>query len=158
MTKLRFEPLDPFRSADVYTDCYAKSWLAAHGSLFGFSPTPYLEDVKCHFRRDENSLIAAYTGDTLAGILELDTAKGRHTGYGWVSLVYLAPEYRGQGHGKELLGKAAEVYAAMGRHSLRLHVSSMNKNAIGFYEHLGFKLLSESPGCGAPLYLMERKI
>lgn len=158
MTKLRFEPLDPFRHGDLYIDCYAKSWAAAHGDLLGFSPRPYIEDARRHFEKDKNSLWAAFCGDDFAGILELDTLKGRHIGYGWVSLIYLEPPFRGCGLGREMLEKAAAVYTAMGRTRLRLHVSAANKSALGFYEHLGFRRLSESPGCGAPLLLMECKM
>ena len=67
-------------------------------------------------------------------------------------------EYRRRGLGIQLLGRAVMKYQALGRKTLRLHVSDDNTAALKFYKKYGFKVLSTEPGVGSKLYLMERPL
>lgn len=154
---LRYESLDPAANSELYLECYADAWLTAHGDMKFFVPDLYLASAKSHFKDDPNSLLAVYAEDELAGMLELNPSKGAHAGYGWISLIYLKEDFRGRGLGVQPLGKAIIYYQGLGRKSVRLHVSSLNRGAVGFYEHMGFEILSTEAGAGAPLYLMEKK-
>ena len=77
-------------------------------------------------------LLKVMSGSTPAGVLELDPRRGREDGCGWISLLYLLPEYRSHGLGVQLIGCAAAYFDALGRHALRLHVAVTNGHAIGF--------------------------
>lgn len=103
--ELRFEPLDPRDKADAdfYIRCYADSWAVAHGSTAGFTPSVYLTSAKAHSAKDKNCVMKVMSGETPAGILELDPRRGKDEGCGWVSLLYLRPEFRGKGFGVQLI-------------------------------------------------------
>lgn len=158
-TSLRFEPLDPREKddADFYIRCYTDSWIVAHGSSAGFVPKVYLASARSHSAKDRDCLMKVMCGEKPVGVLELDPRRGRDDGCGWVSLLYLIPEFRGKGFGVQLIGCAAAYFSDRGRNSVRLHVAVTNKAAIGFYEHYGFRELAVEPGVASNQLLMERK-
>lgn len=160
MTSLRFEPLNPRRDGDAafYLRCYRDSWIVAHGSDDGFVSSVYLSSARSHAAKDPDSLLKVMSGDTHVGVLELDTERGRAEGCGWISLLYLLPEFRGHGLGIQLIGCAAAYFGGRGRRAMRLHVAVTNGRAIGFYEHFGFRRLRTDPGVASEQYLMEREI
>ena len=90
--------------------------------------------------------------------MDLDTAKGAHAGYGWISLLYLKPEFRSHGCGVQLIGRALFLYTGLGRHALRLHVAEDNKPAVEFYKRNGFQLLSWEDNAAGRLLLMEKSL
>lgn len=151
---LRHESMDPMRDRQYYTDCYADSWLAAHGSLDRFEPSVYLLAACKHYARDPRAILKLYDGDTAVGLLDLDTVKGRDEGWGWISLLYLCEDYRGKGYGIQALARAIMLYRALDRKELRLHVAEDNVRAVRFYERQGFRLLKKSGG----LLLMGREL
>ena len=154
---LSYEPLDPNTEGELYKSCYADSWLAVHGDLRGFSAEAYLAAAKEHYAVDPRSVLKVYRGeDEFIGVVETDRRRSAGAGIGWISLVYLKEPYRGAGLGIQPLGRAITDYQKLGRRAVRLHVSSENKHAVGFYEHYGFKIIGTEPGAGAPLYLMEK--
>ena len=152
-----YAPLSPRENPEIYLDFYRQSWLAAHGNLNFFSADWYLTAAKRHFDREPDSIVGVYRVDELIGVVELDTHKGAHAGYGWISLICLKPEYRRHGYGIQPLGYAITKFQRLGFRSVRLHVSSKNTAAVRFYESYGFEKLNEEAGAGAPLYLMEKK-
>ena len=156
--ELRAEPLDPDKDAEYYTACYADAWKAAHGSLAHFSPEPYLRCAREHCRETPYAVMKLYYKDEPAGLVDLDTARGAHAGYGWISFLYLKPEYRGRGCGVQLIGRAIFLYDRLGRHSLRLHVAEDNKTAVDFYQKNGFQVLSWEDNAAGRLLLMEKKL
>lgn len=72
---------------------------------------------------------------------------GRVVGFGcWepdglISALYILPEEQGHGIGRLLMDRLLERLSGCGR--VRLQVLEGNDNAIGFYEHLGFRLTGE---------------
>ena len=77
---------------------------------------------------------------------------------GWISLLYLRPEYRGKGLGIQLLGRAVMYFRAKGRTAIQLHVSKDNLAAQKFYRKHGFEILDVHRGILTDLYLMEKEI
>lgn len=159
-SSLRFAPLllDD-AGAKLYADCYADSWRAAHGSEKGFVPRLYLAAARTHAARSAQSLVRVITGDGgFAGILELDPLRGEEAGYGWISLCYLRPEYRGKGLGVQLIGYAAAYFSDRGRRSVRLHAASTNTRALRFYGHYGFREIGVDPGVASDQFLLEKEL
>ena len=140
---LRHEYIDPLRESKYYVDCYADAWLAAHGSLRGYEPSLYLSGACEHYRHDPQAIIKLYDGDEAVGLLDLNTARGRDEGCGWLSLLYLRADHRGKGYGIQALARAIMLYRALGRRELRLHVAEDNLRALRFYENHGFRLLKK---------------
>lgn len=157
-TSLRHECVDPARYEMLYGDCYTDAWLAAHGNLQGFAAEGYFRSACEHYRRDRESIYLLYDGESFAGLVDLDTDRGAHAGYGWISLLYLRPEYRRRDLGVQLLGRAVAKYRRLGRQAIRLNVAADNAPALAFYRRNGFEELSRVPGAQTELLLMEKKL
>lgn len=155
---LRHEIFDPATDRAWYERCYAGAWAAAHGPGAPFDPAPYYAAAREHHRRCPGAVLKMYDKNTPAGLVDLDTARGAHAGYGWISLLYLLPEYRGRGCGVQLLARAIAQYQAMGRGALRLTVAEENAAALAFYRRWGFTVLGTEPGGVSRLLLMERSL
>ena len=155
---LRGESFDPASDPDCYKACYRDAWCAAHGSDAGYKPMPYYLSALDHYEYDPGAVLRIFDGDTLAGLIDLDPVRGAHAGIGWISLLYLRPEYRHMGCGVQLLGRAISFYTALGRKCLRLHVAEDNTDALKFYGRWGFTELSRENTGRSTLLLMEKKL
>lgn len=153
-----FEPLSLPRDAALYDHCYAATWLTSHGNLNGFAPALYERSAAGHLRADPACLVKMSRQGEITGILELDPDRGARDGAGWISLIYMEPGWRERRLGVQLLGHAVSTFRKKGRCCIRLHVSQTNEQAIGFYEHNGFRKLHAEEGIGGPLWLMEMDI
>ncbi|MFC7079832.1 GNAT family N-acetyltransferase [Halorussus caseinilyticus] len=82
------------------------------------------------YRRSTVYLLVSHEGDDehLMGF-----AAVRRDGY--ILFLAVAPEFRGEGVGKRLVGRVAENHD-----SVTCHARASNENALGFYEHLGFEV------------------
>ena len=155
---LRDEYIDPKLQREYYTSCYADAWRAAHGDLRGYNGDTYFESACRHYAADSKAVCHAYVDNEDAGLLDLDTERGAHAGYGWISLLYLKPEFRSRGCGIQLLARAITRYEALGRRAIRLSVSEDNETALNFYAHWGFEKLSYENAGGSKLWLLEKKL
>ncbi len=153
----RIVPASLPEDAEHYADCYRESWQLAHGTLEGFSETPYLRDAERVSKADPRMLAKALSRDSFAGFIALDPARSADDA-GWISFLYLAPEFRGMGMGAQLLGHAVSVYRGLGRRALRLHVAEDNTSALSFYDRLGFARIGTEAGARYPLRLMELEL
>ncbi len=155
---LRHVCIDPARFRELYCEYYADAWRAAHGDLRGFEAQGYYRAACEHSKADPEAVMLLYEGEKPAGLVDLDTERGAHAGYGWVSLLYLRPEYRGRGLGVQLLGRAVAKYRRLGRTAVRLNVAGDNAPARAFYAANEFEELSRTPGISAELLLLEKKL
>ena len=155
---LRAEAIDPLREEAFYTACYEDAWRAAHGTTRGFSPESYLLSAAEHHRADPGAVLRILAEDEPVGLVDMDTRRGAHAGYGWLSLLYLRPEYRRLGMGIQLLGRAIMHYRALERRSLRLTVAEDNAPAVAFYARWGFEQLGSEQGSFGRILLLEKKI
>ena len=157
-TSLRHEAIDPVAHREYYTECYRQTWIAAHGSDLSFSAGAYLEHAACHYLADKESVLRFFDEDTPVGVLDMDVLRGKEDGIGWISLLYLCPDYREKGYGVQLLARAIKKYANMGRTCLRLNVAESNAAARAFYKKWGFEEIGEEKGNLGTLLLLERKL
>ena len=71
-----------------------------------------------------------------------------------IEMLSISPNQRGKGIGKELISYGIETFATN-----RVTVNEQNPQAIGFYEHLGFKVYkrteTDEQGRPYPLLFME---
>ena len=155
---LRDEPLDPRRDRDYYCACYRDAWYAAHGNLEGFSPEPYWSAAREHLRRDPRSVLRLLDGEKPVGLVDLDPRRAAEIGCGWLSLLYLCPEYRGQGYGIQALGRAIVPFRMQGRRALRLVAAEDNAPALAFYRREGFRRVGWEEGAFGRLLVLEREL
>ncbi len=76
-------------------------------------------------------------------------------GYAFVSVLHINRAFRHSGLGKKLLDEAVKVAKRASLPAIRLNVRKKNVNAIGMYEHYGFKRIAE---VDEHRFLMEFKI
>ena len=155
---LRHRPLDPRTERDYYCACYRDAWLAAHGDLRGFYPEPYWKAAREHLRLDPDSVLVLLDGDKPVGLVDLDPLRASEEGCGWLSLLYLIPEYRGKGYGIQALGRAVVGFRTQGRRALRLLAAEDNAAACAFYRREGFSCVGEEEGSHGRLLLLERSL
>ena len=74
---------------------------------------------------------------------------------GRLEMLFLAPEKRGKGFGKQMLQYGIETYGIT-----ELTVNEQNPQAVGFYEHMGFETYKrtelDEEGDPYPLLYMKR--
>ena len=99
----------------------------------------YLAAVDLHCLKDESGRIHGFLG-----------VSGED-----VEMLFLAPQSRGRGLGKRLLTFALEELGAR-----RVDVNEQNPAAVGFYEHMGFRVTGRSPldNAGKPFPLLHMAI
>ena len=156
--ELRDEPLDFQHDAAYYTQCYADAWITAHGNLEGFSSESYLCSAREHQRHESRAGLKLFRDEESVGLLDLDTRRGAHALYGWISLLYLNAETRHQGLGIQLLGRAILYYKTHGRRAIRLHVAEDNRSAVQFSRRWGFRVLGSERNDLGKLLLMEKRL
>ena len=96
-----------------------------------------------HFLTEEEILrIKEYVPQAMHGVEHLlvaETAAGAPAAFmgiaeGRLEMLFLAPAARGQGLGRQLLQEGIQRYGVR-----EVTVNEQNPQAVGFYEHLGFK-------------------
>ncbi|WP_317233052.1 MULTISPECIES: GNAT family N-acetyltransferase [Pontibacter] len=99
----------------------------------------YLHAVTLFCIRDEQNKIAGFSG----------TAEGK------VEMLFIDPIYRGKGVGKALLQHAIEVLGCT-----KVDVNEQNEQAVGFYKHAGFKVVSrsETDSMGKPFPILSMEL
>ena len=156
---LRDAPFDPSADLPLYLKCYEDAWSAAHGGdRSAFRPELYSAAALRHWKQDPGAIRKLYHEDRSVGLVDLDTAHGAEQGVGWISLLYLLPEYRNRGYGVQLLGRAVVRYRALGRHALQLHAAPSNPAALRFYEKCGFARVGSEVGASGPLAVLEKPL
>ena len=157
---LWFQPLDLSKAAaqTYYADCRAEAWQNLYGNLDRYTGTGFLADAMTLSRKDPRNVWAAMRGKKRAGILQMDLTRDANDRAGYISFIYLNPEYRGLDLGIQIIGKAVSVVRPMGRDKLRLSCSQANKTALQFYAKYGFRVIGSVPGAYASLNIMEKYI
>jgi len=93
--------------------------------------------------RPAAEVIIAYAGDTPAGFAlffhNYSTFVGKHGLY--LEDLFVVPEFRGHGYGRELLQKLAAIAVERGCGRFEWSVLDWNEPAIGFYKKLGARLM-----------------
>ena len=155
---LRDESFNPADDSRWYIGCYEDAWQAARGSLSGFNGNTYYCSAIKHHSADRNAVLKIYDKEAAVGLIDLDTSRGADENFGWITLLYLIPEYRNLGYGIQLLARAMFHYEKMGRDALRLTVNLNNAPALRFYEKSGFKEIDREIRSGNTIILMEKKL
>ncbi|BFO05652.1 Uncharacterized N-acetyltransferase YjaB [Pseudomonas putida] len=123
-------------------------WEASVRATHDFMPDAYIVLLREHvLRRYLDAVMLVCCRDSTRRILGFaGVANGR------VDMLFVAPEYRGQGIGKRLLRYAVDELNAE-----RLDVNEQNPQALGFYLHEGFEVTgrSDTDGLGQPYPLLH---
>lgn len=157
-SNLWFRPLDLDKEIKCYYEARKEAWVNIHGSLQNFDGNAFVNDAVDHWRYDRRSVMAAMLGDTLVAILQMDLRRDAEKGVGYIPFFYMAPDFRKQGLGVQLLGQAVSVYRPLQRSYLQLRCAPDNDVAQRFYRRNGFRKVREAEGTRVPLDIMEKYI
>ena len=102
-------------------------------------PEQYLDNVKLNSIRDLNYKILGFLGTSVDSI----------------EMLFIHPDARGKGFGSALLN-----YAVNELHLNKVDVNEQNKQAVGFYSHRGFSVISRSEldSSGKPYPILHMEI
>ena len=148
--EFRIAPIDLARNA---TDCVAfrrDAYLASFGTPEGIDEemgqdnARYLESLAARVAELPAGNAHLWHGERIVGQTEMRFVK-EEASVGYVNLFYLLPEFRGRGLGRRLHQHAVDVFAPLGRRTLRLSVSTQNLGAIAFYRKLGWVTVGTRP-------------
>ncbi len=93
------------------------------------------KDVQSYLVLDGDSCVGYYVfGDVT------------HSGEFWLMSLYLLPQYQGRGLGKRIMQVIADYARNQGCRNMFLYCDPQNTNALGFYAHLGGKVVAEDIG------------
>ncbi|KEO83701.1 GNAT family N-acetyltransferase [Tumebacillus flagellatus] len=107
----------------------------------------------------EGPYVLAHYEGAAAGQLELQVkqVEGREVGY--VSIMYLVPELRGQGISQQMWDYAESFFRRLGMAEYQLKVDVGNERAKRFYLKSGMEVLGEEPNSmGDPCYRLAKKL
>ncbi len=132
---------------DALVDVWEKSVRATHLFLSDAEVEKIKEYVPEALRGVEHLVVAeAEAGKPVAF---MGTENGR------LEMLFVTPEKRGRGIGKQLVEYGIETYGVF-----EVTVNEQNPLAVGFYEHLGFETYKRTPldeqGAPYPLLYMRR--
>ena len=154
----RIEPIDLI-DAETCIEFRRQMYLTSFGTDEGLEEEmgpqneAYLEQLRARMAQIPEGNVHLWHGERIVGQLEMRLLESEpHVGY--VSLIYVVPEGRGQGLGRQLHEHAAIVSRERGKRLMRLSVSLTNVPAIMFYRRLGWSM-SGTRAHRLPMAVME---
>ncbi len=157
-TSLWFKPLDLEQDGALYYNCRKEAWLTIHGTLEHFDGPGFLNAAKAQAAYDPSAVQCGMVNGEMAGLIQLNLPRDADKGIGGIPFYYMAPQWRSQGIGVQLLGQAVSTYRKLGRTALRLRCAPENTVAQHFYQKHGFHKVGEEQGSAVPLDIMEKYI
>lgn len=155
---LRFQPLLLSQERERYLAARRDGWQASHGTMDGFDGAAFLRTVEENSAHAPESVVLALLGDTPMGVLQMDWEQEKESRVGWVTFLYVNPEFRSKRLGIQLLGHAVCTYRAMGRQFLRLGCPAGGERVQRFYRSHGFYPVGRETGSTSQLDILEKHI
>lgn len=134
----KFETIDMKTHSEICFEFRKDSYFLSFESYAGFEAEMrnYNDRMQHRIRLLPQGNCHLWLDDQIIGQTEMKLIE--ETDVGYVSFLYLTPEYRNQGLGKLLHQHAVEVFSGLGKSTLQLSVSRSNKHALSFYEKHGW--------------------
>ncbi|HSI21242.1 MAG TPA: GNAT family N-acetyltransferase [Verrucomicrobiae bacterium] len=137
------------KDALAIAEIHVKTWQSAYR---GIIPDSYLDTLDIEKRKlnwekilgepsNHQHTFIAEDGEKVVGFTSVGTARneaGNEEGQGELYAIYVSPDYKGNGVGTLLIGKAKELLRADGYTKAILWVLTENKGARAFYEKNGW--------------------
>jgi GNAT superfamily N-acetyltransferase len=145
----KLTPLDAAALRTLRLSALLANPTAFGGSFEDESAQPVADTEQRLAARGDRAVLGAFIDDALVGSVGINRetmAKLAHKASIWG--MYVAPEHRGAGIGRQLLNEAIRVAQSFdGVRQLTLYVNAVNVGAIALYESLGFVTYGVEP-CG----------
>ena len=152
-----FRPIDLAGDWDKLVAYHRDTFRLSYGSDEAFSELAYRKIMRDRLESFPQGQRMVLDDAVVAGQVELAIREAQGRRFGYVSLFYLEPAWRGRGLGRELTQFAQTCFAAHGLDEYRLRVSAMNERAVRFYERQGFARLG-SEQRGQLVWIMRKSL
>ncbi len=143
---MKIEPATPSDFPEI-----ADVWEASVRATHGFLSEADIQDLKPLILNEYLKAVELFCvreNEKILGFLGLSPEK--------IEMLFIHPDARGKGIGKRLVQFAIQEKAIQ-----KVDVNEQNPQAVGFYEHVGFEVVSRSPldpqGKPFPILSMELK-
>ncbi len=94
-----------------------------------------VRDIARKVARDPDGLLVAEIDGTIVGSVMIGYEGHR----GWINYLGVDPRWRRRGIGRALVEAAEARVATLGGPKVNLHVLSANRDALAFYERIGYR-------------------
>lgn len=131
--------------------------MITHGSPEGYNPQGYMARMAGRMATYPQGQWLLKSGTTVLGHLGFFMDPETDPIQGYVHMLYIIPEARGQGLGKYMLVKALEHFREKGILQVALKAAPQNAAAMNLYTSLGFVKAKDQDPNKAPLVLMVKK-
>lgn len=155
---LWFRPMDLEQEEELYRSFRREAWTDIHGEDEGYDEDAYYQTALAQWKLYPNSVFCAMQDEDVAGLIQLDYSKGAQDDMGYVPFVYMAPDFRKQGLGAQLIGQAISCFRPMGYKRFRLRCAPDNGVAQRFYRRHGFHKVGNVAHSATPLDMLEKYI
>jgi ribosomal protein S18 acetylase RimI-like enzyme len=97
------------------------------------------------FSADGDTCLVALEDEALVGFALGTVIEKRQSAWSYGYIVWLAvdPDAAGKGIGRRLVDRLEQIFRAKGARILMADTSADNEDALGFFEHIGFRNRSE---------------
>ena len=119
---------------------------AAFGDTWGFCPNT-VDEIALRVRMsrsDPEGILLILDSDTPTAYCWTTRSKNQFGSIGWISMVGVRPDYRGEGIGMAALAAGMAFLKGKGVDGIELEMDSRNVPARKLYGKLGFRKISES--------------
>jgi ribosomal protein S18 acetylase RimI-like enzyme len=131
---------------------YRDTSAASYGADARCPIASYLPWLKSRIEEFPDGHVLAWQADQCVGQLELQVPYGLTRGY--VNLFCVTRSFRGKGYARLLHDYAQRYFQSWEADTIELHVSQSNECAIGFYRHMGYRVV----GIDKRLWKMSKKL
>ncbi|WP_181186123.1 GNAT family N-acetyltransferase [Alkalicoccus urumqiensis] len=136
---MKYIPVQLEKHEAVLTAFRRQALEESFGRSSHFQPETYLEWLAQKKRHFPEGFVLVQENDVFIGQLELAVSVYEQNMIGYVHLLYVIPEKRGTGTGRDMLQYAERLFLSHGLREYHLRVSLTNEAARGFYLHTGME-------------------
>jgi GNAT superfamily N-acetyltransferase len=141
-------------------------WPATYSNMMSGEQLNYMfnmmyspDSIRTQMTEKKHTYFILFDDDIPQGYLSVHTVENTVL---YIEKIYVLPSAQGKGFGALLINRAKEFAETQSLNSLRLNVNRDNKSRY-FYEHLGFKIISQRDlhiGHGFYMndYIMEKNL
>lgn len=155
LSGLTYRTIDADRDAELVAENHRDACVHSFGDDARYEGRerylPWLRGKAEEF--PDGFVLALYEG-MCVGHLELEVPYGSDTGY--VNLFYVTTPFRGQGYGRLLNEYAEHYFRCWEADRAELHVSPTNIRAVGFYRHMGYRVVTATDDPDVRLWKMVK--
>lgn len=105
----------------------------------GYDYNDYMERMKQRVEQSSDGQVFIIEDQRIIGQIGCEERNGQ----GYVTLLYVVPEFRGKGYGKEMIDWVESFFSRRDLHTYQLRVSEENERAYHLYRKVGLRAIKK---------------